>query len=122
MQQEASLHLLGSEPLAGYFQELVAAAAIGESALAVAGHEIARDVPFPAEALGRLLHVLPVPDRARIAADPEPAGLSIRELASIVVAHLHLEAGDDRPQRARLHLSGAVRDEDVPHLGRAQPV
>src|SRR5207302_5503550 len=109
-------------PLARDLEHLVAAPAVAHGSVGVDPDQVARDVPRAAKGLRRLLHVLPVADRARLAAHPEPAGLAGWHLASLVVARLDLEARHDLPERAGAHVSRAVGDEDVPHLGCAEPV
>jgi hypothetical protein len=64
MLQQAALDLLRDEPLSGHLEHLVAAAAVRHRPDLVHTDQISRDVPLASESLHRLLHVLPVPDRA----------------------------------------------------------
>src|ERR1700752_4006741 len=122
MLEETALDLLGGEPLAAHLEQTLRTAAVGEVAVLVAPEQVAGDIPFAAERRARLLHLLPVPDRARVAAYPHHSHFAVRKLPPFVVAHLHVESGDDSADRARLHRPVLVTNEDVPHLGGAEAV
>ena len=120
--EEAVLYLLGGEPLTGDLEHVVAATRVGEAAVRIPAHHVPRDVPLAAKGLLRLLHLLPVADRARASPYPQPPDLPVRNLPALVVAHPDLEARHGRAQRSRPDVPRAVGDEDVPHLRRPQPV
>src|SRR5439155_13007131 len=79
-------------------------------------------VPLSLERGLRLLMLVPVVRRARVAGDPQVAGLALTELCAIIVDDLRAVAGDGRAARATLRFSGIVRDEDVQHLRCADAV
>src|SRR5438093_554007 len=119
MLQQTVLDFLRRQPLARHLEQVVGPAAVGEITVGVAPDHIARDVPLSQKSLLRLLHLLPVADRARAAAHPQGAHLAVGQLAPRVIAHLDLEPRNDGPERPRAHVSGTIGDEYVPHLRRA---
>src|SRR2546430_11899029 len=78
--------------------------------------------PLAQKSLLRLLHLLPVAQGARGAAHPQGAYVAVGQLAPRVIAHLDLEPRHDGPERPWAHVSWTIRDEDVPHLRRAETV
>src|SRR5437667_271019 len=114
MLQQTVLDFLRRQPLARHLEQVVGPAAVGEITVGVAPDHIARDVPLSQKSLLRLLHLLPVADRARAAAHPQGAHLAVGQLAPRVIAHLDLEPRDDGPERPRAHVSGTIGDEYVP--------
>src|SRR2546426_4986799 len=122
MLQQTVLHFLRRQPLARYLEQVVGPAAAGEIAIDVAPDHIARDVPLAQKSLLRLLHLLPVAQGARGAAHPQGTHFAVGQLAPRVIAHLDLEPRHDGPERPWAHVSWTIRDEDVPHLRRAETV
>ena len=120
--QQALLGLARREPLPRDLEQVVVASLVGEVAVTVASHHVARNVPLAGEGAARGPGVPPVAVRARIAPYPHPADLAGTDLAAAVVAEPYLEAGDGGAEGAGTHLAGPVRDEDVPHLGRAEAI
>ena len=120
--EQPLLRLARREPLARHLEEVVVATPIGEEALLVHAHHVARDVPLADEGAAGLTGAAPVGVRARIAPHPHPPHLAWGDLPAIFVAEPHLEARDRGAEGAGTRLARPVGDEDVPHLGRAQPV
>ena len=120
--QQAVLHLLRREPLATDLQHVIAPARIGEVAVRITAQHVARDEPFTPEGVARLLVLLPVAVSQGVPAYPQYADLTGGHLVTVIVAQLHLEAGDHRAQGPGPGCSRAIGQEDVPHLGGPQTV
>ena len=121
--QQAVLELPGRQPFAAHFQHVVAAAAIDEGAVGVLAQHVARHVPLAAKGVHRVRAAV-ASNRSRASrlftqsAPTSPSGTSTPSF----VAQLHLEAVDRRAERARHDRARPVGQEDVPHLGGAEPI
>jgi len=69
-----------------------------------------------------VVHPLPVRDGAGVALHPQRPNLSVRHLLAVAIAQLHLKARHHMSERAGHDMARTIRDEDVPHLGRAESV
>ena len=78
--------------------------------------------PFAQERGARLLAVVPVHDRAGRAADQQLAHLAPLHRQAVIVDELDVVARHRLAGGAVPHVAGAVRQEDVQHLGRADAV
>ena len=72
--------------------------------------------------MARRFRVLPVAVREGPAPHPHPADFAGLHLVAVVVAEQDLESGNRAAERPGPHLAGPIRDEYVPHLGRAEPI
>src|SRR5262249_62140945 len=104
-------------------EHVIAAPAINEIALCVFELLVAGAGPFAEEGRARLLSVVPVHDRAGGPAHLQFAHFALRfDDVAIVVDEPHVIAGHRLAGGAVFHLAGAVGDENVQHLGRADAV
>src|SRR5205814_2499040 len=70
----------------------------------------------------RFLMFVPVERTARVARNPQVAGVARRELVPLVVDDPRAVAGHDRAARAATRAARPVADEDVKHFRRADAV
>ena len=122
VQQQAAFHLGGGEPFARHLEQLVGSAAVGVVAVGVAPDQVARHHPLAPEAGLALVQLLPVAEGPRPAPHPEVPDRSVGNVPALLVRHLDLEAGHHLAQCPRANSAHSVGEEDVPHLGGAQPV
>ena len=122
MLDERRLDFGRRDPLPRDLEHVVAAALVGEIAVGVDVVLVAGDVPVALERGLRLLVLVPVVGGARVTGNPEVSRLSPTELFAIVVDDLRAIAGNRCAARAALRLARVVRDEDVQHLRRTDPV
>src|SRR5206468_11364054 len=109
-------------PLSRHLAHVVGAALVGEEAVLRQLIAVAGDRPHAAEGRLRFLVLVPVEGAARIAGDPQIAGVATTELFAVVIHDLRLVARDDRAARPAARLARNVADEAVQHLGRTDPV
>ena len=108
---------------AGHFQHVVAPAAVNEVAVVVLDIFVAGARPFAQERRARLLAVVPIHHRAGRAAHLQFAHLAARcDDLAVVVDQADIVARHRLAGGAVFHLAGAVREENVQHLGRAEAV
>src|SRR5262245_12471462 len=120
--EEAVLDLDGGHEGASHLEEVVAAPAVVVEALGVAAEEVPAHGPVAPEGRARLVAVVPVAERRRAPAHPEGAELPGGDVVSVGADEPRLVARDDAAEGSRSDLAEAVRDVDVEHLGRADPV
>src|SRR5262245_32555667 len=120
--EEAVLDLDGGDEGASHLEEVVAAPAVEVEALRVAAEEVPAHGPVAPEGRARLVAVVPVAERRRAPAHPEGAELPGGDVVSVGADEPRLVARDDAAEGSRSDLAEAVRDVDVEHLGRADPV
>src|SRR4029453_12829358 len=116
--EEALLDLGRRHPHAANLEELVAPPPKPEEAVGVPDEEVARLDEVAAERLFRLLVLVPVEERRRIALDPERAHLAVGDLTPVLVDHPHRVAGHHLADAARSSPPGPARMVDVVRLGR----
>src|SRR5436309_4277746 len=104
--QQTVLDFLRREPLARHLEQVVGPTAVGEVAVGGATHHVAGHVPLSPEPLLGLIHLLPIADRARVAAHPQRTHLAVGQLPTLVVAYPDVEARNDRTERSGPHCPG----------------
>ena len=120
--QQAVLHLLRRQPLAGHLQHVVGPPGVGEVAVLVPAQHVFREVPLAVKGSQGLLAVVPVAQGPRVSPDPQIAHLAGGHFTAGVIAQLDLEPRHHGAEGARLDRTRAVGQEDVPHLGGAESV
>ncbi len=108
---------------AGDLQHVVAPAAVDEIAVVVLDIFVAGARPFAEERRARLLAVVPIHHRAGRSAHLQLAHLAaLGDDVAVVIDQPEVVAGHRLAGGAVFHVAGAVRQEDMQHLGRAEAV
>src|SRR5205823_7437613 len=119
---ERGLHLDRRDPDAPDLQHVVGATAEPEVTVLVLEVLVAGLDPGTEERLLRLLVLVPVVGHDRVALDAQVPDLAGGHRPPLVVHDDRLVAGHGQARRARPRRTGAVRDEDVEDLRRADAV
>jgi hypothetical protein len=122
MLQQAVFDLDRRDVNARHFEHVVGAAVIPVVALAVHVKLVAGGAPVAREGLLRFLVRVPVAQRRRVSLDAQRAHLAGGHRAAFPVNDLRLVAFDDPSKTARTDISGAIRNVNMKHLGRADAV
>src|SRR5215216_3641787 len=113
---EAAFDLLRRDPDAADLEQVVGTPAIVEAAVGVAREQVAAHDDVAGIRPDRARARVPVHQRGRVALDPQPSRLAVRQLAPLVVDHARRIARHRLAERARTGGARTVGDVDVVRL------
>src|SRR2546429_6243319 len=83
---------------------------------------IAGSAPITYECLFRFFMRVPITERGRVAFDLERAHLAGWDFSCLSINNFCVIPGNDAAQAAGLHITRPVRDVDMKHLSRSDPI
>ena len=122
VRQQPSLHLGRGDPDAAGLEHVPGTPEAGVVPVRVHHVGVPGAQPLPLEHLPRGVVARPVPGRGRRAPDEQRPRDAGRDLKPVLAEHAQVVAWHRDPGRARLDLARPVGQEDVQHLGHADPV